>query len=30
MTPEQAQHGIARDWRQYIPNVVKTSTKEVE
>jgi hypothetical protein len=30
MTPKDAQQGIATDWRQYIPNVVQTSTKEVE
>lgn len=30
LTPEEAQHGIATDWRQYIPNVVPTSAKEVE
>ena len=30
MTPEEAQHGIATDWRQYIPNVVPISSKEVE
>jgi hypothetical protein len=30
MTPEEAQHGIATDWRQYLPEVVPISTKEVE
>jgi len=28
MTPADAQNGIATDWRQYVPNVVRTSPKD--
>lgn len=28
MTPQEAQQGIAKDWRQYIPYLVKTSHKD--
>lgn len=30
MSPEEAQKGIATDWRQYIPLLVKTSRKELQ
>jgi hypothetical protein len=28
MTPQEAQKGIAADWRQYVPYLVETSKKD--